>query len=123
MRLACLWAAAVLCYAYADIIGFYLPGRIEATAAGDLGPLGKVSPAMLVAIALCMAIPSAMVALSVHLAARANRLLNMAFGILYTLMIAATIPAAPPFYWLLGSVAMALTGSIAWQAWRWPRLA
>lgn len=123
VRLASLWAAAMLCYAYGDLIGFYSPGRIAATTAGDLGPLGQVTEGKLVAIAMCMAIPALMIALSVHLPARVNRPANMALGTVYTLIMAATLPMAPPFYQLLGVVEVLLTMAIVWQAWRWPRAA
>lgn len=121
VRLACLWAAAMFCYAYCDLIGFYAPGRIAATMAGDLGPLGQVTQGALLGIAVCMAIPALMVALSVHLPARFNRPANIVCGALYTLIMTATIPMAPPFYKLLGSVEVLLTVAIVWQAWRWPR--
>ena len=121
LRLAGLWTARMFCYVYGDLLSFYVPGRIEATAAGDLGPLGTVSPGILVGIAVFMAIPAVMIALSLHLTARPNRLLNLTFGAAYTLIIVATLPGAPPYYWLLAVVDVALTGAIVWQAWRWPR--
>lgn len=121
LRLAGLWASTMFCYVYADLIGLWIPGRIEATMAGDLGPLGTATPGILVGVAICMAIPSVMVALSLLLPPRINRPLNLVFGALYTLMIVVTIPNAPPFYWLFGTIEIALTGTIVWQARRWPR--
>ncbi len=121
LRLAGLWTSTMFCYAYADLIGFYAPGRIAATMAGDLGPLGQVTHPMLLAIAACMAIPALMVALSLLLPARLNRPAQLIFGVLYTLIMAATIPMAPPFYQLLGSIEVLLTLCIVWLAWRWPR--
>lgn len=43
VRLAGLWTSAMFCYAYSDLIGFYIPGRIDAVARGDLGLLGVAS--------------------------------------------------------------------------------
>jgi hypothetical protein len=120
IRLAGLWTAAMFCYAYGDLISFYMPGRIAATARGDLGPLGVATQPMLLGIAAFMAIPALMIPLSLLFRPRLNRAVNILFGSLYTLAIAATVPFAPPFYMLLGAIEMGLTGAIAWQAWRWP---
>jgi hypothetical protein len=122
LRLAGLWASTMFCFVYADLVGFWVPGRIEATAKGDLGPLGTATPEVLVGVAICMAIPSLMVALSLLAPARANRLLNLLFGTLYTLITLATLRGAPPFYWLFGAIEIGLTATIVWQAWRWPRV-
>ena len=118
VRLAGLWTSAMFCYAYSDLIGFYIPGRIEAVARGDMGPLGLASDGLLAGIAAVMAIPSVMVALCLHLPARANRIVNLVLGTVYTLMIAATMFTAPPYYVLLGLVEIVLTGAIVYVAWR-----
>lgn len=124
VRLAGLWASVMFCYVYSDLISFYIPGRMEDVAQGDLGPLGVASHPMLVGIAAVMAIPSLMVALCLWLPYKINRIANLVLGTVYTLMIAATMFTAPPHYVLLGSIEIALTGYIAFFAWRWaqPRL-
>ncbi len=121
VRLAGLWASVMFCYVYSDLISFYIPGRIEKVAQGDLGPLGVASHPMLAGIAAVMAIPSLMVALCLHLPYKANRIANLILGSVYTVMIAATMFTAPPHYVLLGSIEIALTGYIVFFAWRWPQ--
>jgi len=121
VRLAGLWASVMFCYVYSDLISFYMPGRIEAVAHGDMGLLGVASHALLAGIAAVMAIPSLMVALSLHLPAKANRIANLVLGSVYSLMIAATMFTAPPHYVLLGLIEIALTGAIVYVAWRWPQ--
>lgn len=121
VRLAALWSAVTLCYAYGDIFGMYTPGGIERIAAGNIGPTGQITPGILVGIAAMMSVPAAMVALSVLLPAPANRALNMVFGVLFTLIMLATMTSAPPFYVYLGVVEVILTLTIVWLAWKWPR--
>ncbi len=121
IRLAGLWASVMFCYVYSDLISFYIPGRMEAVAQGDLGPLGVASHPMLAGIAAVMAIPSLMVALCLHLPYKANRITNLVCGSVYTLMIAATMFTAPPHYVLLGSIEIVLTGFIVFLAWLWPQ--
>lgn len=122
VRLAALWTAAMFCYVYADFIALWQPGHIAGMAAGDLGPLGTATPAILSAVAVTMAIPAVMIPLSILLAPAVSRALNVLFGVLYTLIIAATVAiGAPPFYIVFGIIEMALTLTIVWLAWTWPR--
>jgi hypothetical protein len=123
IKLAGLWTAAMFCYVYGDMISMYLPGRLEAMAGGDLGPLGTATPALLVGIAFSMSVPAVMIALSLLLPAKPTRVLNLIFGVLYSLMMAATMATAPAYYLYLGVVEILLTGTIVWLAWKWPRAA
>lgn len=120
-RISALWTAAMFCYVYGDLIGFYIPGRIEQVAEGDLGPLGQATHGLLTGIAAIMALPALMIALSQLLPRRANRALNIIIGALYSLMMLATMYSAPPYYRLQGVIEIALTSTIVWFAWRWPR--
>jgi hypothetical protein len=118
-KLSALWTAVMLCYIYGDIFSLFKPGTVRDIAAGNTGFLGTQGG--LFASALLMAIPSVMVALSILLAPTINRYANIALGILYTVVILATLQHAWAFYIFLGIVEAALTLSIAWIAWRWPR--
>jgi hypothetical protein len=121
LKLAVLWAAAFGCYVYGDLLSHWMPGAQERLDAGDMGPLGTVTPGLLVGIGAFMSIPAVMIALSLLLPANWSRGLNLVFGGLYTLLVAASLLSAPPFYLYLSGVAVALTAAIAWLAWRWPR--
>ena len=121
VKLSGLWAALMFCYAYADLLGYWVPGAIARMSRGDLGPLGAATPGVLAGVAVGMAVPSVMVALSLLLPPRPNRVLNLVFGLLYTAIIAATIPAGPLFYKVVGVIEVALTLSIVGLALRWPR--
>jgi hypothetical protein len=120
VKLSGLWAAVMFCYAYADLLGLWLPGALARISSGELGPIGSASPGVLASIAVCMAIPSVMVALSLLLAPWPNRVLNVLLGLIYTAIMAATIPAGPLFYKVFGVTEVIMTLSIAWLAVRWP---
>ena len=71
--------------------------------------------------AAMMTIPSLMIWLSLVLAPVVSKWLNVLFGAVYSLILAATMLRAPPFYLMLGAVEIALTLTIAISALRWPR--
>ncbi len=119
IKLSALWTAVMLCYIYGDIFSLFEPGTVRDIAAGNTGFLGTQGG--LLASSLLMAVPSVMVALSLVLAPILSRYANAVLGIVYTLVILATLPHAWAFYIFFGIVEAVLTLSIAWLAWRWPR--
>ena len=88
-----------------------MAGRTEAFGTQD----GRLAAALLIAI------PSVMVFLSLALMPQASRYANIVRGLIYILVIAATMPGAWMFYIFLGIVEAVLTLSIVWHAWHWPR--
>lgn len=122
VRLAALWAATMACYIYCDYFELYVPGKLESMLAGTMGPLGAVTQGVLLGTAVLMAVPSLMIALSVLLPARPNRVLNLIVGALYTALLALlAITAGWYFYKLFAAIEAALTLAIVVLAWRWPR--
>lgn len=121
VKLAALWASTMFLYLYGDYFGLYKPGTLQSMLDGVMGPLGPTTQGILVGTALMMTIPSVMVFLSLVLPVRVNRVANIALGLLYTAIILATMPGAWHFYLMLGVVEAALTLTIAWTAWKWPR--
>jgi len=121
VKLAALWAAAFGCYVYGDLLSHWVPGAQARLDAGDMGPLGTVTPGLLAGIGAFMSIPPLMIALSLVLPGNWSRWLNVVLGALYTVLVAASLLSAPPFYVYLSGVAVLLTASIVWFAWRWPR--
>lgn len=121
LKLSALWAAVMFCYAYGDYFGLYLPGKVMAMNGGLMGPLGHVSPAMLVAVSLMMALPALMVAMPLLLPPALNRWLNLMLGLTYSaIMLLTMIGGAPPYYLVLGVIEVMLTLGIALCAWTWP---
>lgn len=120
-KLAALWASTMFLYLYGDYFGLYKPGTLQSMLDGVMGPLGPTTQGILVGTALMMTIPSVMVFLSLVLPVRINRWANIVLGLLYTAIILATMPGAWHFYLMLGVFEAALTLTIAWTAWKWPR--
>lgn len=120
LKLSALWTALMFCYVYGDYFGLYRPGKLEGMLAGA-GPIGPVSQATLVATSILLAVPAAMVFLSLVLPPRPARWSNIVLGTFYIAVMLATMPGAWAFYLLLGIIEIALSASIVWYAWTWPK--
>jgi hypothetical protein len=120
VTLAALWASVMFCYIYADYFGLFAPGLLAKMNQGLIPPLGPASDAVMVGVSAMMAIPSLMIFLSVALRARANRLLNVVAGALYTAIIAVTMWSGAHFIFY-GVLEIALTLIVVRTAWTWPR--
>jgi hypothetical protein len=84
-------------------------------------PVGPTTQAKLLAFSLMMAIPSAMVFLSLVFRPSLSRWANIILGLLYSVIIVITMLGAWGFYIFLGCVEVVLTIAIAWYAWTWPK--
>ena len=122
IKLAALWTAVTFCYLYGDYFDLYTPGKVESLISGD-GVLD--SPMSLFIASLVMAFPPLMVAVSVFLKPKINRLLNIIVGIIFTLMMVliAVVSLTPwfTFYVFLAILEAILTSIIVWKAWTWPK--
>lgn len=122
LKLSAAWAATVLCYLYCDYFELYVPGKVQSMIEGD-GPFGPVSQLTLLGAGVLLLVPSTMVFLSVALRPRVSRLLNLIFGVIYTLiMVLLAVVVQWHFYRLFAVVEAALTTAIVVIAWRWPRV-
>lgn len=121
LKLAALWASTMLCYVYGDYFGLYVAGTLSDMNRGIMGPLGPATPGLLVGLSIMMAVPSLMVALSLLLPPSLCRWTNVLLGLVYTAIMAVSLPGSAPFYVVLGIVEMVLTLTIAVIAFRWPR--
>ena len=61
--------------------------------------------------------------LSLVMNASINRWINISFGALYTVILPVLIQGGWIFLRFYGVVEIALTLTIVWQAWKWPRTA
>jgi len=121
LKLSALWVSLMFCYIYGDYFGLYQPGTLQGMLQGRMGPLGVTTQGVLLGTALLMAIPSVMVFLSLALWPGVSRWANVVLGLVYTIIIVISMPGAWAFYIFLGVIEAALSLSIAWCAWRWPR--
>jgi hypothetical protein len=121
IKISALWVSVMLCYIYGDYFELYKPGKLQGMLEGKMMPLGPATQGILVGTSIMMAVPSAMVFLSLALKANVNRWLNIILGVIYTLIMLITMPGAWAFYIFLGVVEVVLTALIVWYAWNWPK--
>lgn len=122
LKLAALWTAATFCYLYGDYFQLYTPDQVQSLISGE-NVLG--SPKFLLIAAIIMAIPPIMIFLSLVLKPATNRILNIIFGSVFTLMmILIGIGSLTPwysFYVFLAFVEASLTFLVVKNAWKWPK--
>ncbi len=120
LKLFALWTALMFCYVYGDYFQLYQPGKLQAMLSGrtDIGP---VSQEALLGMSLVLAVPALMTFLSLVLPPPVCRWANIVLGVIYTLIILLAIQGAWQFYILFGVIEMAISLSIVWYAWRWPK--
>ena len=121
-RLSVLWIFALLNYLYADVIALF-----DIVGAGH--QFQALPPWALMASAILMEIPIAMIVACRLLPFQANRLANIAAGALLTL-ISAFVTFVPPLlgwarppafaeYLFFATIETVCTVAIVWQAWTW----
>ncbi|WP_422355348.1 DUF6326 family protein [Roseivirga pacifica] len=122
IKLAVLWASVTLCYLYGDYFELYTPEKIESLSSGQ-NVLN--SPTKLLTASVILSVPSVMVALSVLLPAQINRILNIIFGSIFTLMMIiigiSSFIEWYSFYVFLAFLESIITFSVVWYAVKWPR--
>ncbi|MCR9228331.1 MAG: DUF6326 family protein [Flavobacteriaceae bacterium] len=97
IKLALLWTSVTLCYLYGDYFELYTPGKVESLISGH-NVLD--SPTKLLTASIILGISSVMVVISILLHPKINRLLNIVFGGLFTLMMLFGYTGdADPSYW------------------------
>jgi hypothetical protein len=122
VKLSLLWTATMFCYLYGDYFELYVPGKLREMMDGRLA-FGPATQGALLGTSALLIVPALMVPLSLLLSPRTCRIANIVLGAFYALVMVAAVQGAWYFYKLFGAVEIALTLSIAWQAWRWPRRA
>jgi hypothetical protein len=120
IKISALWIGVMFYYIYADYFGLYVPGTLQGMLKGEMGPLGPTTQGILLGTSLMMAIPAAMIFLSVSLSPRLNRWLNIVVGMIYTVIILITMWQWA-FYIFYGVVEVIFTLLVVWYAWNWPR--
>ena len=123
MTLSVLWIAVTLCYAYADIIGFFLPGALRMLLQGRMGPW-PVSQGLLLGVAVMMAVSPVMALVSIALQGRIVRALNVAFGLVFLVVALAStvwsLRLGNLHYVFFSALEGVMNGLIVWFALRGP---
>lgn len=121
IKLAGLWAAAMFCYLYADILAFYDAYLIGEILKGNMGPIGPITQELKLAFGVLMSIPALLLLANLMVKPVICRWLNIGFGSLFTLIIIATTIMSPFYYYIyFGLVEIAITSSIVWLSLKWP---
>ena len=122
IKLASLWASVTLCYLYGDYFELYTPGKVNSLITGE-NVLD--SPTKLLIASIILAISSVMVGVSIILKPKINRILNIVFGTLFTLMMLLigvnSLTEWYSFYAFLAFLESIITALIVWYAWKWPK--
>jgi len=122
IKLATLWASALFCYLYGDYFQLYTPDKVNSLISGENN---LDSPTKLLIASIVMAIPSIMVGASIILKPKINRILNILFGSLFTLMMlfigVNSMTEWYSFYVFLAFLESIITFLIVYYAWKWPR--
>ena len=120
LKIAALWAATLFLFAYGDIFGFFRPGTIQDVIAGKVAGI-QVSQGFLLATSVYIAIPSAMVFLSLVLRPAINRWTNVVLAGLYAAsVVLLTIGESWAYYYFLSAAEAILLVLIVLYAWRSP---
>lgn len=122
IKLAALWASVTLCYLYGDYFELYTPDKVNSLITGDNI---MDNPTTLLLASIVLAIPSVMVAASIFLKPKINRILNILFGTLFTIMMIFIGVSSTNewylFYVFLAFLESIITALIVWHAWNWPK--
>ncbi len=122
IKLAALWASVIFCYLYGDYFELYTPDKVNSLITGENA---LDSPTKLLIASIILAIPSVMVAASMILKPKINRILNILFGTLFTLMMLFiginSMTEWYSFYVFLAFLESIITFLIVWYAWKWPK--
>ena len=122
IKLSALWASLMALYIYGDYFELYAPNKVQklinGTAILD-------TPTKLFLASLMLAIPSLMIAFSILLKPRINRILNIIFGVLFTLVVimvgSTSFYTWYSFYVFYAVLEAIITLLIVWYAWNWPK--
>lgn len=118
--LSTLWIFAILNYLYCDIMGLMDVNLLKQYLTGTVNGM-EMNENILLAAAILMEIPIAMVLLSRILNYKSNRLSNIIAGVIMTLVQTATLFASVPtkYYLFCSMIEIVTTLVIVWLAWKW----
>jgi Family of unknown function (DUF6326) len=120
LKISALWVAMLLLFAYGDIFGFFVPGRIDEITRGEISGI-EITQGFLLAVSIYIAVASLMVFLTLVLRPSLNRWVNIVLPILYAVSIVASVIGEDHVYFFfLSGAEVALLVLIVRYAWVWP---
>jgi hypothetical protein len=120
--LCALWIAMMFVFAYVDIFGFFRADILKAALDGKVATVDFTVNQVFLTFTLMYILPAAlMVALSLVLKPRVNRIVNIVVSLVYLITIIGLCIGETWVYYLLGSfIEVILLVAIARVAWKWP---
>jgi hypothetical protein len=119
LMLSALWVFVTLNYLYCDVVGLMDPVLLNQYLTGEVNGM-TIDQNFLLAGAVLMEIPIAMVLLSLILGFKANRIANIIAGSIKTIVMIITMFVGPTLYYIFfGTIEIATTIFIVWYAWNW----
>jgi Family of unknown function (DUF6326) len=120
-----LWVSMLMVFAYVDIFGFFRADIIKGSLEEKLPNTGfAINQTFLMLTTIYILIPSLMVAVTLLVPARINRIANIAVGVIYTATIVPSAATDPWKYYVFGSIVeIVLLLAIIRVSWKWPRQA
>lgn len=121
-KLVAAWTSFMFLYAYVDILGFFVPGKVDDILVGVVFEF-DITQELLTGFLLLMAVPILMVVLSAMLPARASRITNLVVASVQVpfAMFNAVGESWTYYYWLAVVLEVVLLAVILRLAWTWPR--
>ncbi|NOQ70661.1 MAG: hypothetical protein GQ574_01595 [Crocinitomix sp.] len=117
--LSALWVFATLNYLYCDLLGLMDSVLLNQYLVGEVNGM-TIDQNFLLAGAILMEIPIAMVLLSLMLKYKANRWTNIIAGSIKTIVMILTMFVGPTSYYIFfGTIEITTTIFIVWYAWNW----
>lgn len=120
VKIASLWIVIMILYIYNDIFSMFTPGAVEEMMSGYMGPF-PVTQFALFGGALLMAIPTAMIYLSLTLKANINRWVNIIVSACYILVMVVSVIGEWAFYYFMGVLEIWANIVIIYLAIKWPK--
>ncbi len=121
-KLATLWTSFMFLYIYVDYFALYMPNKINEILKNKVFVFTITHEFLLAALA-SVTIPALMIFCSVALPAKANRFINLFFGLLYIPYSLFNLAGETWIHMVFGAlVEVVLLIIITHTAWHWPRL-
>ena len=121
LKLMGLWITLMFLYVYCDIYSFHRTGYVDEVIAGMIGPF-EVSQGILVVFGALMIVPALMVTVCLFLKPLISRRINIAAGIVYTIVNIANLAGETwLYYWIFGALETAFTICIIIVSVKWAK--
>lgn len=120
--LCALWIVVLFVFAYVDIFGFFRADLLNAALDGTVASTPFTVDQTFLTLTLFYILPPIlMIVLSLVLAPRTNRIVNVVVSPVYAISVLISCIGEPWVYYILGSIIEAvLLAAIARSAWKWP---